>query len=128
MREMSEKIKTISDSPKIDSPLSPLVGSSPITGPSKGLHRYGFKVVRKRRATVQDTCSKHAGINSLACSSPIRKTPKRDGSLSRVGVRMDFAQPFPPREKRMTEQDYVLQVNNNSMTHSRVIIYESYRF
>ena len=114
--KMPEKIKSISDSPKVmDSPLSPLVGSSPITGgPSKGLHRYGFKVVRKRRATVQDTCSKHAGItgvHSLACSSPIRKTPKRDGSLSRAGVRMDFAQPFPPREKRMTEQDYVLQVN-----------------
>ena len=67
-----------------------------------------------RRATVQDTCSKHAGItgvHSLACSSPIRKTPKRDGSLSRAGARMDFAKPFPPREKRMTEQDYVLQVN-----------------
>jgi len=107
----------LTDSPKVmDSPLSPLVGSSPISGgPSKGLHRYGFKVVRKRRATVQETSSKHAGItgvHSLACSSPIRKTPKREGSLSRAGVRMDFAQPFPPREKRMTEQDYVLQEDN----------------
>jgi hypothetical protein len=107
----------LTDSPKVmDSPLSPLVGSSPISGgPSKGLHRYGFKVVRKRRATVQETSSKHAGItgvHSMACSSPIRKTPKREGSLSRAGVRMDFAQPFPPREKRMTEQDYVLQEDN----------------
>ena len=41
----------------MDSPLS--------GGPSKGLHRYGFKVVRKRRATVQETSSKHAHWRAL---------------------------------------------------------------
>ena len=79
--ERKENKRINSDSPKMDSPLSPLVGSSPVIsgGPSKGLHRYGFKVVRKRRATVQETassCAKHAGIlgvHSLACSSPIRE-------------------------------------------------------
>ena len=74
----------------MEPPLSPLIGSPSLHGVKRC-----FKVVRKRRATLQDFGSR-AGLKS---SSPIRKTPKRS----------EFIRP------KNSDQDYVLQVQSNSI-------------
>lgn len=71
----------------MEPPLSPLIGSPSLHGVKRC-----FKVVRKRRATLQDFGSR-AGLKS---SSPIRKTPKRS----------EFIRP------KNSDQDYVLQEDN----------------
>ena len=66
--------------------LSPLLDQS-------SLFDFGFKVIRKRRATVQD-------VKSL---SPTRKTPRRRSS--------GFLRPTKaPIDDPMSENDFVLQV------------------
>jgi hypothetical protein len=97
-RSASSPFASPSGSPNIDGcitesmdpPLSPLIGSPSLHGVKRC-----FKVIRKRRATLQDFGSNRCGLKS---SSPIRKTPKRS----------EFIRP----KNNLNEQDYVLQEDN----------------
>merc|ERR1711892_120525 len=77
--------------------LSPLIGSSPRVLSQRGQQKLQFKVIRKRRATVQE-CARKLSENS-------GETPKR----RRPSVQ--FTRP-KSRSGQLSEQDYVLQQDN----------------